>query len=342
MLLTKLAEPYPGESILEMSKAFVRQKHPDGAEWFISTNGPDFFYTPYPFPSHLFRGQNQYFEPCAPSLNRGLERYSTSIGGMAPVDQGKVILRIAKSHWFARELSKHPAVIWAEENRYTVNRLGLAQHYELETSYVDMSHDFDVAAFFATCQYRHGTWEPVSEGVGVIYIFDLAKSQRCSFKADPVSLQPLPRPSEQKAWLVETPLGADFESHPAVSWVKFYHDEKVSRHYLNLFEGGRKLFPSDPMERVAKKIQQATKIDERIVDNILNQLTEIDIEVANIKAIKDLVSEHSDIVEVSESFMDQEDLEAVKIEWEAKVEQFGRNCTTRPIALVINPPSEEK
>ncbi len=194
MLLTKMAEPYQATNLIEMSKAFEREKHPLGAEWHVSTDGSDFFHTPYPFPCHLFRGQNQYFEPCLPSVSRGLEKYSSTIGGMTLSDQAQVVLRIAKSHWFVHEMEKHPAIIWAKENRYPVNRIGLAQHYELETGYIDVSHNFDVAAFFATCQLKNGKWEPACEGVGVIYIFDIAKAQRCRFRAEPVSLQPLPRP----------------------------------------------------------------------------------------------------------------------------------------------------
>ncbi len=259
---------------------------------------------------------------------------------MAPADQSEVVIRIAKSHWFAREIEKHPAIIWATENSYTVNRLGLAQHYEFETSYIDLSHDFDVAAFFATCQLQNGVWKPASEGVGVIYFFDLAKSQRCTFKADPVSLQPLPRPGEQKAWLVETPLGADFESHPAVSWVKFYHDENVSRHFLQLFDGGKKLFPDDPIARVATKIKQASKIDEKIIDNILTQLTAVDMEIKDLEVLKNNISNKIVFKEIEKSFMEQEDLESIKSEWEARAMTFGNNCTTRPVALVIHPPSK--
>ena len=66
MLLTKLAEPYKAENLLELSKGFSRERHPLGAEWLRSINGDENFYTPYPFPSHLFRGQCQHIEPCLP------------------------------------------------------------------------------------------------------------------------------------------------------------------------------------------------------------------------------------------------------------------------------------
>lgn len=340
MLLTKLAEPYQAKNLLEMSRAFKRERHPQGAEWHVSTNGSDFFHTPYPFPSHLFRGQNQYFEPCLPSVSRGLENYSSTIGQMSISDQSKIVIRIAKSHWFAHEIERHPAVIWAKENQYTVNRIGLAQHYELETGYIDVSHDFDVAAFFATCQlHQNGRWTPVCKGVGVIYIFDLAKAQRYNFSAEPVSLQPLPRPRKQKAWLVEIPFGADFDSHPAVTWIKFQHDEHISKYFLRLFDEGKSLFPDEPIARVANKIRQAPRINEKIVDSIISQWNGIDGGIRDAEGLKESIAESIDLGIYQGSFIEEEDLESIKLKWETEIEEFGNNCTTIPVALVIHPPA---
>ncbi len=124
---------YPGDKLLKMSTAFIPVKDPNGAEWFLSTDGPKFFFHPYPFPQTLWRGQNQHFQPNLPSISRKIERNSSTIGAMTEEDQAKVVLSVAKSHWFANELKEHPGVIWANNKNLRINEIALAQHYELET-----------------------------------------------------------------------------------------------------------------------------------------------------------------------------------------------------------------
>ena len=39
----------------------------------------------------------------------------------------------------------------------------LAQHYGLETGWLDITNDFEVALFFATCYWRNGEWHPLTQ-----------------------------------------------------------------------------------------------------------------------------------------------------------------------------------
>ena len=91
---------------------------------------------------------------------------------------------------------------WPNGERLSVDKIALAQHYELDTGYLDLSHDFDVAAFFATCYRRGAEWQPQIDGIGIAYRIELSRIPHGPLKfAQAVGLQPLPRPEQQRAWV---------------------------------------------------------------------------------------------------------------------------------------------
>ena len=82
----------------------------------------------------------------------------------------------------------------------------------LLTGYMDLSESFDVSCFFATCYVdKARTWQPRTEGVGVMY---LLPTERIPIRPDvlqPIGLQVLPRPREQFGWVIVCGIGSDFE-----------------------------------------------------------------------------------------------------------------------------------
>ena len=57
-----------------------------------------------------------------------------------------------------------------------LNNTAIAQHYELKTPYLDLTSNFDVASFFATCSYNENTKSYIpyngDSQIGVIYVYD--------------------------------------------------------------------------------------------------------------------------------------------------------------------------
>ena len=92
-----------------MSDVFRRPERPGEAKWFLATDDDKLYLHPYPFPEVLFRGQNGRYTPCVPSIFRGLDTLSPTMSEMLVRDQASVVLRLAKSWWFARELEERPA-----------------------------------------------------------------------------------------------------------------------------------------------------------------------------------------------------------------------------------------
>lgn len=242
--------------------------------------------------SSIFRGQNKRFSPCVPNIWRGT-KFSYLMNQLSIEEQAEAVALHAKSLWFSRDIEHHPAIKWARNNKLYVDKLSLAQHYELPTDYIDFSHNFSVAAFFATNRKNGESWEPVKQGTGVIYILQFKELPKWMLMntVKPISLQPLPRPEEQSGWVVEVPLGHDLESHPGVYYAEFEHSEEVSRYFLEMFDEGKKLFPEDSLADVSSCIERWNEpIDESIIDRIIKHWADAEWGIKKPEEIKKHIS----------------------------------------------------
>lgn len=266
---------HPATLLLDISKDFADHRVRREDSWHGYSDGERGGAIPFAVRS-LYRGQNAHHLPMLPSIARGLQ--SSDIGVVREaslVDQAKIVLRLAQSWWFSRELARHPIALHANRLRVDLDPIALAQHYGIPTGYLDLTDDFNVSAFFATCYEKSGEWQPVSSGEGVIYRVTLDTGFENPFgRYAPLGPQPLPRPSEQCAWVAELPLCHSFDGWPNVSVLHFEHDKHVGDRFLEMFEGGSKLFPPDPLADVASEILSCGAIPSDLVDKALDSFAD--------------------------------------------------------------------
>jgi hypothetical protein len=196
---------------------------------------------------------------------------------MSIEDQAKLVVRLAQSWWFAREIDHHPLTKYAQQNSIHINRLALAQHYEIPTGYLDITHSFDVAAFFATCRRTSSGWEPVGESAtepGIVYRVEMDRVENALEIFQALGPQPLPRPYEQRAWVTELPLVDSFDGWPAVFILQFQHEASVGRHFLDKFAGGEDLFPPDPLADIAHEITSCGEIPSELIESAIKSFSE--------------------------------------------------------------------
>jgi hypothetical protein len=224
---------------------------------------------------YLYRGQNARYTPCLSAIARTFEFTGPSVYDLRRRDKLVLLKHLAASAWFEETLDRHPAVRWASDTNLYVNRLALAQHYGIPTGYIDLTESFDVAAFFATCRLdlSSNEWHPCSTGEGVIYRIHWTRMPAHQNRIKWIGLQPLPRPLEQWAWTCELLLGEDFERAPGLQGFRFTHTIKVGEYFLKKFDEGRALFPSDPLARVAERINAATTLPTWALDWALSELS---------------------------------------------------------------------
>lgn len=244
----------PGSILLDMSRRRTGHRERREKSWYGYLEGNTWGTFPFAV-SYLYRGQTARHFPMLPSIARGLDSHDiVQLWASSISDQAKIVLRLAQSWWFAQELARHPISTHARNQHLSLDEIGLAQHYGIPTGYLDLTDDFDVSAFFATCRPTSCGWEPVSTGIGVIYRVNLRTLANPFGEYTPLGPQRLPRPAEQCAWVAELPLCHSFEGWPGVDVLQFHHDRLVAEHFLAMFGGGEQLFPPDPLADVSAQI----------------------------------------------------------------------------------------
>lgn len=298
----------PASAILEMSKRYADHRSYRDANWFWYEDGDTCGAIPFAV-STLYRGQNARHTPMLPSIARGLQSTDIEkINQSSIADQAQIVLRIAQSWWFSRELTHHPISHHAAGLRLDLDPIALAQHYGIPTGYLDLTDDFNVSAFFATCHETKDGWKPVDAGVGVIYRVGLRRLEAPFDSYLPLGPQQLPRPSEQCAWVTELPFCHSFEGWPGVEMLQFHHDRHVGQHFLEMFAGGKRLFPPDPLAEVAAEILACREIPIDLVDAALNSFANdpYGIVPEHLPALRKEISTLTDLVSYRRLLTDQQ------------------------------------
>lgn len=265
---------FEARDLLDISREFAERRAERASIWYGFREG-DGYWGAMPFVDSLYRGQTKRHIPMLPAIARGLEAKTGELCDRPANDQARIVLRLAQSWWFARELEFHPVASHAESQRLRLDRQALAQHYGVPTGYLDLSDDFDVAAFFATCEKDPSRgWVPAEEGVGIVYRVALKSLSNPFGEYRPLGPQPLPRPTEQCAWVTELPITDSFEGWPDVMMMQFRHDKSVGEHFKKKFDAGNALFPPDPLADVAAEITDCGEIPKVILEKALTSFVE--------------------------------------------------------------------
>ena len=210
----------------------------------ILRSGIEFFFK-------IYRGQTQEYGRCIPSLAR--RKYIE-----------EQLLDVCRNIAFEDAIGCHPYIRICEESRLLghplfINRQGLAQHYGLATDLLDLTSNFNVASFFATCAWDSKTqrYLPIEFAMvpGVIYrissprLLCLAAEGQLSH----VGWQPFPRPEQQRACALTLGPDTDFVTLPGIETVRFRQNAEISHRIWNSFDKGNVLFPNDVASELASR-----------------------------------------------------------------------------------------
>lgn len=220
---------------------------------------------------YLFRGQPEEHAPCLPTLSR--LRYIE-----------ERLLALCRNTAFEDAISDHPLVLLSEQIRFMnsplhIDKQGLAQHYGLATDILDLTNNFDVASFFATCRWDDTSrcYRPVlfANEPGIIYrltpaIYECSNIN--SAKLETIGWQPLKRPEQQRACGLRMKPGLDFCSLPSVQMIKFRHCSEVSNRIWQAFDEGRSLFPPDAAAELAEQAKVLIQFTRQQVDTAWEKL----------------------------------------------------------------------
>lgn len=221
-----------------------------------------------------YRGENQIFPRSQPSLYRSLEKFSSEkerqlyrfIADMRIAEFGIFLCRLGITQFW---LNNYGSVLFEP----------LAQHYGLETEWLDITNDFNVALFFATCGWDGKQWYPLTKSdtegdasrqYGVIFHIPqwqaASQSMMDGLEIDgkekyihnsilPIGFQPFMRCHSQYAYGIHMkepyPLQNDFTFEK----LYFRHNEKLSKAVFDMMDGGKKVYPQEGLNEFQDVIQ---------------------------------------------------------------------------------------
>ena len=149
---------------------------------------------------------------------------------------------------------------------------------------LDVTSNFDVASFFATCAWNSvlRKYEPVTDNLATGVIYRITPALMCSMARPdepfgPVHIvgwQPLPRPEQQRAFVVKMKPGQDFTSLPSVETFHFQHQAHISHRIWNAFDQGEALFPTDAAAELARRAESLSEFTESQIERASQRLAE--------------------------------------------------------------------
>ena len=189
---------------------------------FVGINECVYFKSGTEFSSIQYRGQNEDYGVCKTTLDR-LD------------SKEKQFLSICQTIAFEELLENHPFIKFARTIKFfdkplNLNLTGISQHYGLHTNYLDITNNFDVACFFATCKYEEGKYYPIGniKKAGVIYQiiepeFNSSINNKNNIEIEYLGWQPLPRPEEQRASVLKIDKNIDINTVKGIHKYYFKH-----------------------------------------------------------------------------------------------------------------------
>ncbi len=236
----------------------------------LKVNDSECLLLPAPeFSALLYRGQNEYFEVCKPTLSRKM----TAPEKLKAILQKIEFLSALKTHPLTKIFqTKYFLEIYPDIPNYKlkIDYEAIAQHYEFKTNHLDFSRDKEVAMFFMTCSYdpKNKKFTPISDdSKGVMYSYDFKLGILQNIHSiNPIGFQPFSRPDKQKAFSIVFNKNINFNNFDFVKKEEIQLTKGLCEKYYDMFDGGAKLFPKDEISELSYEIQNSNYISKDAIE----------------------------------------------------------------------------
>lgn len=247
--------------------------------------------------NNYYRGENQIFLKSVPSLIRKLNQFDNE----EDKEPYKLVafMRIAEFGMFLFEFDYVKK--WATSYSDVLFE-ALAQHYGLETNWLDITNDFNVALFFATCYYdgNENRWKPLTKEMtdrsestkyGMIFhipqwqvstksMFNIAgqysnNDEQKNLLNDvlPIGFQPFMRCHMQHGYGIRMMEEFPLQEDSTFGKLRFRHSEKLSKEIFERMDQGRLIYPHEgllDLMDIVECIKQSSVFTEDAFDYAFN------------------------------------------------------------------------
>lgn len=221
--------------------------------------------TPFTF----YRGQLKYFDSCLPVLYRykgeELERQRL----LSKFQISEMIL-VMQTHPVINDFMTGALnVPLLGKIKLPILYEGLAQHYGINTEYLDLTNNIWSAAFFASAKFLDGKYYPyeikenakLDDRYGVIYRlkYGVDEGKVKSFSKDmisPIGLQYFNRPGRQCAFVKKMSENENFNDTQSLEKIYFRHDNDANRLVFTLCQMGKQFYVEDSLANVVDEIRK--------------------------------------------------------------------------------------
>ena len=233
----------PGNTVLEAFKTYhntrggispLKLNH-NYAEIKLSNGKTSYITNPHTF--IFLRGENKFYKTCQASIFRERDLSKEKDNLLFMIDEIKILD-------FIDIIKDFPQIKYCERHNYYINYIALAQHYGLNTNYIDLTSDLIAAAFFATHKYSKGKYAPIIEGNGYLKGYIFPNNEDSFYKMRLIGLQPFLRPGHQNAFAYECTQNDDLNKKLQFC-VSFKQDLINDYLFTKLFEGPKKGFEKE-------------------------------------------------------------------------------------------------
>lgn len=282
-----------------------------------------------------YRGENKIYDKVTTSLQRKLYKYNE--------DDKKVynIISDMKIYEFKRLIDKF-YIVQRESKVKTILYECLAQHYGLETSWLDITSDFKTALFFATCYFdkTENQYKPLTEDMikeykyGVIYKkichdIDMRNNNEI-LKYDPIrggnailpiGYQPFMRCESQNAYGIKNINEINLSEIGFIK-CKFEHSVELSKWVYYISNYGKNIFPNEGILKIENQINEIKNLKTFSRESLkyaISKSEDFDNEDICMKEIKRLDKEIEIIDEVEPIKIDKSKIDEIDIDYEMNI-----------------------
>ena len=218
----------------------------------------------------LYRGENNFHNECLPVLWREKKlpkRHKNTI--VSYLQTAEMILAMWK-HPIVKEITERPIHINNSKGGFDVHIPiqydGLAQHYGIQTRYMDFTTNKWAAAFFAATKYINGKYVPytikeddkIDNKYGIIYLLKIPTAACNSLISEygilPIGQQYFNRPGCQSALVMDMEKYKDLNKCKFAQRIFFRHKNDINEMIYTLCQCGSQFFPHDSLQKVVDTI----------------------------------------------------------------------------------------